>query len=165
MARVSVTVDPSLERYVDRLLKTSTYQPIVERLVEEAEDIERKARETWPVSRTIRGKPREDKKHSRDQFEVVVELTPSAMRVRLVNAAEYITYIRSYLTGLTDSEQRRLVRLRRGEDYMDRLLRVRSGRRRSALTTLISRPARRALPDLLRDLGADLRRLASHGTR
>ena len=164
MARISVTVDPSLERYVDRLLKSSTYQPIVERLVDEAEDIERQARETWPVSRTIRGAPKK-KPHSRDQFEVVVEVTPSRLQVRLVNAAEYITYIRSYLTGLTDDEQRRLVRLRRGEDFMDRLLRVRSGRRRSALTTLISRPARRALPDLLRDLGDDLRRLASHGTR
>ena len=58
MADFSIKVDPSLERYVAKLLQMPTYKPVVDRLVEEATKRRDEAIESWPVARRFRdGQP------------------------------------------------------------------------------------------------------------
>tara|TARA_R110002020_G_scaffold6340_3_gene26699 strand:+ start:2783 stop:3274 length:492 start_codon:yes stop_codon:yes gene_type:complete len=160
MARVRIDVSENLEKYVKQLLQTPTYKPIVDRMVEEAERVVAHAKTEWPVSRNIRGGPKK-KKHSQEEFGIRIRLSSSQLKVQVTNAARYVFYIRSRLTGLTMTEQARLMRLDRGEDFLDREMRLDRHRKKSPQTALIVKPVRRAIPSLVDDLSNDLRRIAN----
>ena len=162
MADFQIKVDPSLKKYITRLLQTPTYKPVVERLVEEATLIRDEARERWPVSRRVKDGQPTRKKHSRDQFsEIIVEIQPNRMVVKFRNAAPYVYFIRSHLTGVSQKEQQELRRRRRGEDLLDVTLRVRdSNPKRSANVHLVRRPVKKRKAQLVADLEKNLARIA-----
>jgi hypothetical protein len=163
MADFSIKVDPSLERYVAKLLQMPTYKPVVDRLVEEATKRRDEAIERWPVARRFRDGQPTRKQHSRDQFsEIIVEVQPSRIVVKFENRAPYVYYVRSHLTGISQKEQQELRRLRQGEDLLDVTLRVRDREaKKSAMTWLIRRPVKKTKAALVAELGADLARIAN----
>jgi len=162
MADFDIKVDPSLERYVRRLLQMPTYKPVVDRLVEEATKRRDEAIETWPQARRFRDGQPTRKSHSRDMFTPVnVSINGSTIRVAFENRAPYVYYIRSHLTGLTQKEQQELKRMGRGEDLLDVTLRVRDRQpRRSAMVWLIRKPVKKARQALLADLEKNLGKIA-----
>ncbi len=163
MANFQIKVDPSLKKFVARLLETPTYKPVVERLVEEATLMRDNAREKWPVARRFRDGQPTRKKHSRDQFsEIMVEVRPNKMIVKFANTAPYVYYIRSHLTGISQKEQQELRRKRQGEDLLDVTLRVRDNApKRAANVHLIRRPLKKRRAQLIADLEADMARIAN----
>ena len=162
MADFSIKVDPSLERYVAKLLQMPTYKPVVDRLVEEATERRDEAIETWPQARRFRDGQPTRKSHSRDMFTPVsVSINGSTIRVAFENRAPYLYYIKSHLTGLTQKEQQEIRRKGRGEDLLDVTLRTRARQgKKSAMVWLIRKPVEKAKQALLDDLAADLRRIA-----
>lgn len=163
MADFSIKVDPSLERYVAKLLQMPTYKPVVDRLVQEATKRRDEAKATWPVARRFRDGQPTRKQHSRDQFsEIIVQVQPSRIVVKFENRAPYVYYVRSHLTGISQKEQQELRRLRQGEDLLDVTLRVRDRQaKKSAMTWLIRRPVKKTKAALVAELGADLARIAN----
>jgi hypothetical protein len=163
MADFQIKVDPSLQKYITRLLQTPTYKPVVERLVQEATLIRDEARARWPVSRRFRDGQATRKKHSRDQFsEIIVEIQPNRMVVKFGNAAPYVYFIRSHLTGVSQKEQQELSRLRAREDLLDVTLRVRDNSpKRSANVHLVRRPVKKRKAQLVADLEENLVRIAN----
>lgn len=162
MADFSIKVDPSLERYVAKLLQMPTYKPVVDRLVEEATKRRDEAIESWPVARRFRDGQPTRKQHSRDQFsEIIVEVQPSRIVVKFENRSPYVYYIKSHLTGISQKEQQELRRRRQGEDLLDVTLRVRDRQaKKSAMSWLIRRPVKKAKAALVDDLAEHLARIA-----
>jgi hypothetical protein len=163
MPEFDIKVDPALEKYVGRLLQMPTYKPLVDRLVEEATRLREEAITTWPVSRRYADGQPLRKPHSRDNFgPVTVEVLPSKIRVGFENRARYVYYIRSHLTGLSQTEQRETAKRRPGESMLDLELRVRdTQRKKSAMIELIRKPIKRRKKELIADVKGDLVRIAN----
>ena len=163
MADFTIKVDPSLEKYIARLLQMPTYRPLVERLVAESTKLRDEARERWPVARRFKDGQPTRKTHSRDLFtDVIVEVQPSRISVRFENSARYVYYIRSHLTGLSQREQLEVSKIRQGEDLDDVTLRVRDIKpKRSAIVDLVRKPVRKMKAQLIEDLRDDIVRIAN----